>query len=110
MVAFLSSNEFLMIVLFLGFLGFFGVLIWSTFYGLFRAAKTKRWGWFWGILIAWLVGFGWLVGVIFLLGPAKRAKNESPNELPPSIKFCASCGTASSAGTSFCGACGAEVS
>jgi len=106
-VSFLSTNEVLIVVLVLG---FFGGLIWSTFYGLFRAAKTQRWGWFWGILIAWTVGFGWLVGVIFLLGPAKRAKNESLNELPPGIKVCASCGTASSAGARFCGACGAEVS
>ena len=44
----------------------------GTFGGLYRAARSKQWGWFWAVLLTWLVGFGWLVGWVYLLGPSRR--------------------------------------
>ena len=106
MIAFLSSNEFLIVVLVVGF--FIG-LIWSTFYGLYRAAKTKKWGWFWGILIGWAFGLGWIVGLVFLLGPARRTRELSRVSPRASSQFCASCNTEVLDDSRYCSSCGVEV-
>ncbi len=84
---------------------------WGTFGGMYRAGQAKDWGWFWAILLVWLVGFGWLVGWIYLLGPGKRRATQGiESSASARATFCGSCGVALAPAVQFCGSCGSPVS
>lgn len=53
-----------------------GLLVVPTFYGMWRAGRTREWGWLAGIIAGWIFGFGWIVGLIFLFGPDRRYRTE----------------------------------
>ena len=101
--------------------------LWVTIYGMYRAARTERWPWFWAILGAWIVGLGWLIAVIYLRTVDKPTPamnfhcSKCDKVVTESAKFCPSCGTAfdedscpscgakTSEGASFCDECGADL-
>lgn len=60
--------ELLMIVV-------FAVILWSTFYGLWRAYVSRQAGWAVAIVAGWVIGVGWLVGLVFLLTVDRRARH-----------------------------------
>ena len=55
-------------------LGVLAGLLFTTFYGAYRAFKNGDIGWLIGILVSWLVGLGWLVGIIYLVAVDGRRR------------------------------------
>ena len=88
--------------------------LWLTIYGMYRAARTERWPWFWAILGTWLVGLGWLLAVIYLrtVDKPKSKMNlhcsKCDTVIAESAKFCPACGVAFDDG--LCPRCGAKTS
>jgi hypothetical protein len=54
------------------------LILWATFYGLYRAYVSRQAGWAVAIVAAWIVGLGWLVGLVFLLTVDRRARRTAP--------------------------------
>jgi hypothetical protein len=92
-------------------IAFLVVALLGTFGGMYRASQAKDWGWFWAILLVWLVMLGWLVGWIYLLGPGKRRATQGiESSANAKATFCGSCGVALAPAVQSCGSCGSPVS